>query len=80
MGASGLIMRVAQNDPVQHAPKLRLRDGELGQEKYCPRCDDWWPADKEFFWETKGKLFYCCKACYHEMDKRAGRRGALGVS
>lgn len=68
-------MRLAQNDPCATPPRVRQRMTDLGPEKYCPRCDDWWPADREFFWETKGKLFYCCKACYHEMDRRPGRRG-----
>lgn len=54
----------------------RVREGETGLEKFCAKCDDWWPADPEFFWVTKGKLFHCCKACYHENDKRKGRRGA----
>ena len=47
----------------------QLRDGETGQEKHCVRCDEWWPADLEFFYsDPKGQagLFYCCKACYRE--------------
>jgi hypothetical protein len=47
----------------------RLRETELGLEKLCRRCDEWWPADLEFFFSDpsgKAGLFYCCKACYRE--------------
>lgn len=69
------VMLPTPRPPASAVPAARLRETIDGPEKYCPRCDEWWPADKEFFWETKGKLFYCCKACYHEMDRRPGRRG-----
>jgi hypothetical protein len=59
----------AQSPPVAVAPQERVRETDVGPEKFCPRCDDWCPADKE--------LFYCCKACYHEMDRRLGRRRAV---
>jgi len=55
--------------------EIRIRETELGTEKWCPRCEEWWPADPEFFWRTSSGLFYCCKACYHANDKRFGRRG-----
>lgn len=56
---------------------IRLRETELGTEKWCGRCQDWWPADTEFFWKTSKGLWYCCKACYYASDKRAGRRGQI---
>ena len=45
--------------------------------RYCPDCDDWWPATREFFY-TKGrkdnpKLHSYCKACYKERRKRYRR-------
>lgn len=49
-------------------PKLRTTP-ELGPEKFCTRCREWWPADPEFFYPAKAGaagLFYCCKACYRE--------------
>lgn len=49
------------------APKLRTVDGE--REKLCTRCNEWWPADEEFFYKDPtgaAGLFYCCKACYAE--------------
>ena len=57
-------------------------DGE--REKYCPRCQDWWPADKEFFY-TSGKmsrqLHSWCKACYQEWRKvrRAAKKLAATI-
>lgn len=56
-----------------------LRTTELGQEKFCRRCSEWWPADREFWYPSRDGvlgLFYCCKACYAENDKRPGRTGA----
>ncbi len=51
-------------------------DGE--KERYCAGCDEWWPADKEFFF-TSGhgprQLASQCKACYLE-KKNAKRRAA----
>lgn len=47
----------------------RLRAGSEGLEKHCKRCEEWWPADTEFFFSDpggQGGLFYCCKACYRE--------------
>lgn len=51
-----------------------------GLEKWCPRCSEWWPADSEYFWlspKSPTGLFYCCKACYHQLDKRKSRRGLV---
>ena len=44
-----------------------LRDSLDGREKFCSRCQDWWPADREFFYSNPGKvanLADWCKACY----------------
>lgn len=48
-------------------------DGDL--ERFCPKCEDWWPADREFFYTTgsEGKLHSWCKACYED-DRRPRRR------
>ena len=51
-------------------PQKRVNeDGEA--EQYCAKCDEWWPADKEFFYPH----FATCKACYLEA-KYARRRAA----
>ena len=58
-------------EPATHT---RLRQVTEGTEKYCPKCDEWWPADTEFFFSHPSGvagLFYCCKACYREkLDPR----------
>ena len=48
-------------------------------ERYCPECDEWWPADKEFFYTNDGegkKLMRTCIACQIEKI-RARRRGLV---
>lgn len=49
-----------------------------GLEKWCSKCDDWWPATRDFFHGDPGgvhRLSYCCKACYQAMYRPAsGRR------
>lgn len=57
----------------------KVRETIDGTEKLCTKCVEWWPADGEFFFTDKEGilgLLYCCKACYYEMDKRPGRKGA----
>ena len=41
----------------------------IGLEKRCPRCNEFWPADTEFFYSVPSKrdgLNDWCKACYRE--------------
>ncbi len=54
-------------------------DGSL--ERYCSKCQDWWPADREFFYTTgsKKKLHSWCKACYNDW-RNARRRKIKEVS
>lgn len=47
--------------------KYRIEDGEF--HKKCGRCNDYWPADLEFFYSAGGQrskdgLHNWCKACY----------------
>jgi hypothetical protein len=49
---------------------LRHEEGQL--EKRCGRCQEWWPADLEFFYPKKdgpAGLHSLCKACYGEPRK-----------
>ncbi|SES15230.1 hypothetical protein SAMN04487958_10814 [Vreelandella subterranea] len=51
---------------------------ELGQERLCSKCNDWWPDDPEFFYQSNGKSRQPCKACYEQLPsvirKRAKQR------
>lgn len=56
-------------------------DPELGEmERYCPDCDEWWPATREFFYPTgkkgSGRLHSYCKACYEVRRNRRRRARA----
>ena len=50
---------------------------ELGKEKYCKGCDDYFPSTKQFFYGTgynskvtgEPLLETLCKACYKEKYK-----------
>lgn len=46
----------------------RFQASEYGcTEKLCTRCDDYWPADSEFYYSTSdGRLNSWCKACVNE--------------
>lgn len=53
------------------------REAAEGLEKRCTRCQDYWPADSEFFYANRGKsdgLGGTCKACYLENRYPDGRR------
>ena len=39
---------------------------ELGKEKECARCHEFWPADNEFFHKRGTGLHSYCKACVTE--------------
>jgi hypothetical protein len=44
----------------------KIRESELGLEKYCFTCGEFWPADEEFFGPSKtskDRLALRCKAC-----------------
>ena len=64
--------------------KERLdEDGEL--ERQCFKCEDWWPADREFFFgyiDKKGKevLHSWCKACYLEFRRDSRQQKKLAVA
>ena len=54
-----------------------IRDTELGQEKKCTRCGEWWPNDLEFFprcARNKGGLDTFCRACRTDAIRNAPSR------
>lgn len=53
------------------------RLADLGLEKRCSRCQEYWPADTEFWFsepQSAGGLSSWCKACFREW--RSGWRAA----
>lgn len=68
--------------PAQYLEKMLERGvyvfSEVGElERLCNLCDEYWPADTEFWFTAprdKGGLFYCCKACYCIVTGRGGAR------
>ena len=57
-------------EPISPQRKIET---DLGVEKFCPECREYWPLDDEFWYfqwrstETKGKVKQytnVCKACY----------------
>ena len=50
---------------------------ELGEEKQCHRCHEFWPVDTEF-WYSEGKrgLSRWCIACYQEWRREHKRKNA----
>ena len=52
---------------------------ELGTERQCARCLDYWPLDDEFWYFDKrtGHVMGDCKACWTELKRASrGRRNA----
>ncbi|PHS48778.1 MAG: hypothetical protein COB05_04515 [Marinobacter sp.] len=54
------------------APKTKTT--ELGTERLCTRCSEYWPDDAEFFYTKKGKTQQPCKACYVQLPSRVARK------
>lgn len=57
---------------------------ELGYEKKCSTCGDFWPEDTEFFyWNAPQNRYYAeCIACYSQRRKneRAARKQGRAVT
>ena len=50
---------------------------ELGEEKRCTRCGDYWPADGEFFGHqpnNRNGLSSQCRACLAESRRESRQR------
>ena len=40
---------------------------ELGEQKLCPSCGDFWPIERDFFWiKRDGRAYSWCRACTSE--------------
>ena len=52
---------------------------ELGTERLCTKCDEYWPDDAEFFYLSKGKTQQPCKACYAQLPSRKARKAGAAA-
>jgi hypothetical protein len=72
--------------PAPHILKLRLAKGrylytDLGLEMKCNTCDEYYPADTEFFFPQPnhtGGLHGYCKDCYLIRTGRGAKGGRRG--
>ncbi|MDO7243103.1 hypothetical protein Q5M44_00965 [Acinetobacter pittii] len=60
-----------------NSPLPKTIQTELGTEKLCIQCNEYFPLDEEFFWRSgskrkDGSSIFCatCKACYDIRYKR----------
>lgn len=47
---------------------------ELGLEKYCNGCGEYWPLDDEFWYFKDGKPEYHCKGCIRDYNRKYKRK------
>lgn len=55
----------------------RYRIEKQTLEKRCKCCQDYWPADGEFFYSAPDRpdgLYEVCKACYSERQRESAAR------
>lgn len=47
---------------------------DIGPQKLCTKCEEWWPDDAEFFYRSGGKTIQPCKACYEQLPSVIAKR------
>ena len=47
---------------------------DAGTEILCSKCNEYWPADLEFFYFSAGRPHSWCKACYASDPELVARR------
>lgn len=48
---------------------------ELGMERLCRRCGEWWPVDASFwYFDRKGNVMGRCRACWSERNRSHHQR------
>ncbi|BEH14293.1 hypothetical protein [Marinobacter shengliensis] len=50
---------------------------ELGTERRCTKCGDYWPDDAEFFYTRRGRSHQPCKACYAQLPSRLAKKAGV---
>jgi hypothetical protein len=57
-----------------------VMETELGLERLCTKCGDYWPEDREFWFignrknQNKPCIQQPCKACYYELPSVVAKR------
>jgi len=51
---------------------------ELGIERLCAGCGEWWPQDEEFWYYQRGKIIGRCRACWSERRTGSRRKAPFG--
>ena len=64
-------MPVRKGQKVNRPSRRWSYDPELGLTRYCPTCDEHWPADAEFWYvEPLRPTAWHCRACKAENRRR----------
>jgi len=62
--------------PRAHRLELRVTT-ELGLERRCYDCKEWWPQDHEFwYFDKKGKVQGRCRACWVDYNRSRRKKAA----
>jgi hypothetical protein len=59
--------------PLQIQRTRATIETELGTEAQCSRCREFFPADREFFFASKGFIHSWCKACANDMPSMVAK-------
>lgn len=49
---------------------------ELGVERFCSWCREWWPKDEEFWYMPHGKVLGRCIACWVTFNRTRRSKAA----
>lgn len=48
---------------------VRPDEPELGPQRFCRRCAEWWPFTAEFWQAIRGGTTWACRACVREWNR-----------
>src|SRR4026208_163500 len=51
---------------------------ELGIERLCAGCGEWWPQDEEFWYYQRGRVLGRCRGCWGDCEAAAPAAGKGG--
>lgn len=69
------VLRQSWNE-LERAKGQTHRQTELGIERFCTGCNEWWPEDSEFFYyvSTRQAFGSRCKACHASSMSASSRK------